>query len=112
MTRPLSPAGRRSAALDRRQLDADDRLDELAADGIQIDELDRDSAGLAFRSGLEHADHARAPFYDAAIPGVEPELEDLTRLAERPGVLAAQEHAALGEILRVHGKELLHGVEL
>src|SRR5207237_9450142 len=72
----------------------------------------RESAWYAFRSGLEYADHARAPFHDAAIPGVEPRLEQLTRLAERPGGLAAQEHAALGEILRVHGKKLLHGVEL
>src|SRR2546425_9431631 len=54
----------------------------------------------------------RAAFYDAAISGVEPQLEGLTRLAERPGVLAAQEHAALGEVLRVDREELLHGVEL
>src|SRR2546423_11687704 len=105
-------AGAESPALDRGELDADDRFDELAADRIEIDELDGDAGGLAFRLGLEHADHARAALHDAPISGVEPQLEGLTRLAERPRVFAAQENAPLGEGPGVNPEEGLHGVEL
>src|SRR5713101_7060113 len=42
----------RSAALDGGELDADDRLDELAARGVQVDELDGDAGGASRRAGL------------------------------------------------------------
>src|SRR5256885_17248067 len=90
-------AGAESPALDRGELDADDRFDELAADRIEIDELDGDAGGLAFRLCLEHADHARAALHDAPISGVEPQLEGLTRLPGGAGRFAAHGTAALGE---------------
>ena len=60
----------------------------------------------------DHADHASLSLHDALLARVEAQVEDLAHLAHGPGMLAAQEHAALRDVLRVDREELLDGVEL